>query len=88
MGVVMSGEVYLKLTGYTFVFDDAERRLGLKGNIARPLLVVHSGKTTTYLFGLCAVRVCKSSISAPSGGVVCGWKKLRETASSNPTRRT
>lgn len=84
----MSGEVYLRLTGYIFVFGDAESRLGLKGNMARPLLVVHSGKTTTYLLGFCAVSVCKSSISAPSDGVVAGWKKLRMTASSRDTRRT
>ena len=88
MGVVMSGDVYLRLTGYTFVFGPAESKLGLKGSIARPLLVVDSGKTTTYRFGFCAISMCRSSISAPSGGASFGWKKFRATASNRDTRRT
>ena len=46
IGVVMSGAVYRRWTGKTFVFGGTVNRLGLKGKMPRPLLVVHSGKTT------------------------------------------
>lgn len=47
IGVVISGAVYLRLTGNTFVFRGAVRRLGPRGKMPLPLVVVHSGKTTT-----------------------------------------
>lgn len=61
---MMSAGVYLRLTGYTFDFGEADRRLGLNGRMPRALLVVHSGKTTIYLLGLRAARVSRSIMSA------------------------
>ena len=46
IGVVMSGAVYLKLTGNTLVFRGAVSRLGAKGKMPFPFVVVHSGNTT------------------------------------------
>lgn len=45
-GVVISAAVYRRLTGKIFAVGGAVRRDVLKGRMPRPLVVVHSGKTT------------------------------------------
>lgn len=51
IGVVISGAVYLKLMGKIFVLAPTVTKDGAKGRIPRPLVVVHSGKTTMGWFG-------------------------------------
>jgi hypothetical protein len=46
IGVVISGAVYRKLTGNTLAFRGVVRRLGARGKMPFPFVVVHSGKTT------------------------------------------
>ena len=58
----------------------AVSRLGLKGSMPRPLLVVHSGKTTTTRSGYCSTRVSRSTKSAVWLGISCGCAKARRTA--------
>lgn len=51
-GVVISGGVYLRLIGKILALAGAVNKELLKGNIPRPFVVVHSGKTATTLSGL------------------------------------
>jgi hypothetical protein len=45
------------------------RRLGLKGNMARPLVVVHSGRTTIEESGFSSSNVDKETRRASLEGV-------------------
>ena len=47
----MSGGVYLKLIGKMFALAGDVNNELLKGNIPRPFVVVHSGKTAITLSG-------------------------------------
>lgn len=58
----------------------AVRRLGLKGKIPRPLVVVHSGNTTMTRFGCSFTNVARSVIRAPFGGYSAGLDKARRMA--------
>ena len=71
-GVVMSAGVYLRLIGNIFVLRGAVKRDALNGSIARPLVVVHSGKTATARFGYRSMSVCRSTRLARLGGAICG----------------
>lgn len=62
------------------VLDGAVRRLGLKGKIPLPFVVVHSGKTTTTLLGCCAIKVFKSVNFAFFEGNSCGLRKALNIA--------
>lgn len=72
IGVVMSAAVYRRLTGMTFVVGDTVSRLGLNGRMPRPLLGVHSGKTTITRFGLSLTNVSTSTRRAFAPGIFCG----------------
>lgn len=76
-GVVMSGGVYLRLIGKIFALDGAVNKELLKGNIPRPFVVVHSGKTATTLSGFCRSIVRISTSFALEGGSCCGYWKAR-----------
>lgn len=47
IGVVISAAVYLRLMGKIFIIEGQVRSEVLKGRMPRPLVVVHSGNTTT-----------------------------------------
>lgn len=55
-GVVISAGVYLKLIGKIFEARGALCKDLLKGRIARPLVVVHSGKMTITRPALCCIN--------------------------------
>lgn len=83
--MVISEGVYLKLTGKTLVRGGVDSRHGLRGRMPLPLLVVHSGKTTTTLFRFCFTNVSRSTRVAPLGGVVWGWRNALIAACSSDT---
>lgn len=80
IGVVMSGSVYLKLTGKTRVLGGAVRRLGPSGRIPFPLVVVHSGNTTTARLGFSASMVWRLTKQAWGCGFSCGGRNARSIA--------
>ena len=61
---------------------------GLKGRMARPLVVVHSGWTTIAWPGFCSTRVCKSVSCAFFGGSRHGYSKARNMAWNKEMRCT
>lgn len=65
IGVTMSEGVYFRDTGKILVDRPAESNDGVGRRMPRPLLVVASGKTTTVLLGLAAMR--RESSMLPSG---------------------
>jgi len=79
-GVVMSGGVYRRLMGKILVPGGVVKRLGLKGRIPRPLVVVHSGNTTMTRFGCSATSVFRSVIFAPFDGYSFGFDNARKIA--------
>lgn len=74
--------------GKIFVPGGVVRRLGLKGNIPFPFVVVHSGKTTTTLVGCSARSVFRSVIFAPLGGYSFGFESARKIAPNNEMHST
>lgn len=84
----MSGGVYLRLTGKTFVRGGAERRLGLRGRMPLPLLVAHSGKMTMTRFWFFLTKSSSSTSLVPSDGCVLGLRNARMTACSSETGST
>lgn len=76
----MSPGVYLRFTGKIFVFGSAVNRLGLKGRIPRPFVVVHSGNTQIMESG--DLLWSSSSVTSLSGlvGWTVGWAKARRMA--------
>ena len=80
IGVVISAGVYRRLTGKIFVLGGAVSRLGLKGKIPRPFVVVHSGKTTTGRSGLSLSILERSTSSAEGEGCKVGGRKARSMA--------
>ena len=76
----MSPGVYRRLTGNIFAFRGAVSRDGLNGNIPRPFVVVHSGKTTTGRLWCSRRSVWRSTRLACGGGVYCGAWKARKIA--------
>lgn len=62
------------------VLEGVVRREGLSGIMPPPLVVVHSGNTTTTLVGCSATSVCKSVIFAPLGGYSRGLERARKMA--------
>ena len=64
-------------TGKIFVVGTADRRLGLKGSMPLPFVVVHSGKTTITRFGCSTTSVFRSVSFAPGGGYSSGGDKAR-----------
>lgn len=79
-GVVISGGEYRRLMGNTFVPGGVVRRLGLKGRMPFPFVVVHSGNTTITLDGCSASNVFKSVIFAPFGGYSWGFESALKIA--------
>lgn len=87
-GVVTSGGVYRMLTGKMWMSDGHWRTLGLKGRIALPLVVPHSGKTAMTRFGYSASRSLTSTSLALRGGAVRTGDRAMMTALSRPMRWT
>ena len=87
-GVVMSAAVYRRLVGKILASGGAVRSDGLKGRTPRPLVVVHSGKTTTAWLGYCLMRVSRSVSVAFFGGSSRGYWKARSMALSREMRCT
>lgn len=85
---MISGAVYLKLMGKIFVFAPTVSREGVKGRIPRPLVVVHSGKTTMGWFGYCFSRAVRGTRDAFVGGWGCGEEKARRMACRREIRWT
>lgn len=88
IGVVISGAVYLKLMGKIFVFAPTVRSEGAKGRIPRPLVVVHSGKTTMGWFAYCFSSEVRGTREALRGGWGCGEEKARRMACRREMRWT
>jgi hypothetical protein len=76
------------LTGNIFVLEGAVRRLELKGSIARPLDVVHSGSTTTEESGFSFNRADRVTSLAFLGGAVCGRMRALRIAWRREIRST
>jgi hypothetical protein len=72
--------VYRTLTGKILVFASAVNRLGLKGRIPRPFVVVHSGNTQIIAVGFLACR--SLSVTSVDGfeGEMVGEEKARRMA--------
>lgn len=88
IGVVTSLGVYLRLTGNIFVFGGAVRREGLKRRMPRPLVVVHSGRTTMLESGFSRTSVERGTRRAFGGGVRCGGSSARSIAWNREMRWT
>lgn len=84
----MSPGVYRRLTGKILVFGSAVNKLGLKGSIPRPFVVVHSGNTQRMdcgYFFCSSFSVTKLSVFA---GVKVGLEKARRMARKSEMRST
>ncbi len=66
----------------------AVRREGLKCRMPRPLVVVHSGKTTTTRVGWSVRRVWRSVSGVLGGGDCWGGAKVRRRACRRVRRWT
>jgi len=62
------------------VVGAADKRLGLKGSMPLPLVVVHSGKTTITRFGCSTTSVFRSVSFVPGGGYSSGGDNARKMA--------
>jgi hypothetical protein len=54
------------------VVPAAESKLGERGRMPRPFVVVVSGKTQMILVGYCSVSSLRVKSLAPGGGESCG----------------
>lgn len=63
-------------------------RLGLRGRIPRPLVVVHSGKTQMMLLGFEATRAARVVSFDSSCGMTVGGAKARRMAERRLMRST
>ena len=66
-GVVISAGEYRRFTEKIFAFAGALKRLGLSSRMPRPLLAVHSGRTTMTESGFSRISV-ESEMSRAFGG--------------------
>ena len=60
---------------------------GESGSMARPLEVVHSGKTTMVRLGCLCSNACRVVRSASLGGFSCGGESVSNKACSKEIRR-
>lgn len=66
----------------------AESKLGLRGRIPRPFVVVHSGNTQIMLPGLESMRDARVTSLDSSWGMMAGGAKARSMARKRVMRST